>query len=161
MHALEGGLAEWFEQKRRGRNCRVTFYKREQGIWFIVEHGEPAIREGCVCHNKHSSVFYRPEKHDLVIYQPGTGELRVDAQTRATTQSYRKLFGRHLFGNDNHFSGITKFTLEPLKDGEKSLVSSDVEGIDYVRLTEVQCQLGGAFGGCETLSGAYTMRLRS
>lgn len=151
VRALEGDLAGWFERRNRGNDCRVTFYRRESGIWFVVGHGEPTKRQGCVCKRQHGNMFYRPERHDLVVYQPSTGELRVHAGTRATTQAYRKLFGRHFFGNDRHFSGTEKYTLDPLKTvGEKSLVCSDVEGMEAVRLHEVSYLLSGAYGECES-----------
>lgn len=149
--ALESDLAEWFEKKRRGHDCRVAYYKREEGVWFVVGHGAPARREGCTCAHGHDSVFYQPERHDLVIYQPGTGELQVHAGTPGETETYRRLFGRHLFGDDCHFPGTAKYTLEPLKkDGEASLVCSDVEGLDAVRLREIRYLWDSSCDDCET-----------
>jgi hypothetical protein len=151
IRALESDLEEWFETKRRGRNCRVDHYRRDEGIWFVVGHGEPARREGCTCGHKHGQVFYRAERLDLVVYQPSTGELQVHARTRAETETYRKLFGRHLFGDDHHFPGTAKYTLEPLRiDGERSLVCSDVDGLDAIRLSEIQYLWGGSYNDCET-----------
>lgn len=150
VYALESDLAEWFDKRKRGRNCRVACYNREHGIWFVVGHGELAKREGCACSHRHGSVFYRPERHDLVIYQPGTGELQVHAGTRCETEAYRMLFGRHLFGDDHHFPGTAKYTLEPLRtDGEASLVCSDVDGLDSIRLREIQYLWGGMHSDCQ------------
>ena len=149
--AWQSDLAEWFEKKKRGRYCLVQFYARDDGMRFVVGHGDPARREGCVCGHRHGREFYRPERHDLVIYRPRTGELQVHAGTQAETRTYSKLFGRHLFGNDTHFPSALKYTLDPLRtDGEKALVCSDVDGLDGVRLTRVRYQLSGRHGECET-----------
>lgn len=152
IHALESDLAEWFGKRKRGPHCVVQCYLRDDCIRFIVGHGGAARRESCVCGGRHSKVLYRPERHDLVLYRPSTGELQVHAGTEAETKAYGKFFGRHLFASDRHFSRALKYTLEPLKaDGEKALVCSDVDGVDSIRLTSIQYELGGPRGAAESL----------
>lgn len=52
---------------------------------------------------------------------------------------YRELFGELLFDATAHFPNTGKYTLAPLQDvGADALVCTDVEGIDYITLKEVQ-----------------------
>ena len=73
------------------------------------------------------------------------GEIRMNAETKGEKELYRKKFGLHLFGNEEFFSERSRFDLEPLRQiGEEALLCDDVEGIEYVRLKEVQFFWGGA-----------------
>lgn len=151
IQALESDLAEWFDKRMRGPYSMIQFYALDDSMRFVIGHGHPAKRHGCVCRHRHGVEFYHPQHHDLVIYRPSTGELQVHATTSAETRTYSKLFGRHLFGNDDHFSASRKYTLDPLKgDGQKAVVCSDVPGMESVRVTEIEYQLGGPHGGSDT-----------
>lgn len=148
---LEQDLDAWFESKKRGRGTRVFFFQRPDGIWFMVQHGELYKREGSLDAGKPGSVFYRPAKHDVAVYVPALGEIRVHAGSKREMEVYRKKLGLHIFGNENFFPGASKYTLEPLKkDGKDSLVCSDVDGLDWVRLKEIRYNWGGPHGEMET-----------
>jgi hypothetical protein len=139
LAALEADLDDWFEAKKRGRNSRVFAYPRGNAVWFLVRHGQPFKREGSLKGGESTSVYYRPEKHDVVIYNQVLGELRVNAASKGEKELYQAKFGLHLFGSEDHFPGSAKYTLDPLRrDGEASLVCSDLEGMEWVRLTEVR-----------------------
>src|SRR5260370_35397150 len=59
--------------------------------------------------------------------------------------------GKHLFGHENRFIFAEKYTLDPLrKDGAAALNCRDVEGIDSVRLREIEYAWDGAFDHVET-----------
>ena len=142
--ALEFDLDNWFEKKKRGRGSRVFVYPKGDSIWFLVRHGDPFRREGSLDGDQMSSVFYRPEKHDVLVYESAVGELRMNACNKGEKEIYRKEFGRHVFGNEDFFPGTGKYTLEPLRrDGAVSVVCTDVDGMDWVRLKEVQFLWGG------------------
>ena len=143
--ALELDLDNWFEKKKRGRDSRVFVYPKGDSIWFLVRHGDPFRREGSLDGDQMSSVFYRPEKHDVLVYESAVGELRMNACNKGEKETYRVEFGRHVFGNEDFFPGTGKYTLEPLRrDGAVSIVCTDVDGMDWVRLREVQFLMGGA-----------------
>ena len=145
LTALEHDLDEWFENKKRARGSRVFVYPKGDSIWFLVRHGDPFRREGSLDGGQTSSVFYRPEKHDVLVYEPAIGELRMNACNNGEKETYRRKFGRYLFGDEDFFPGTGKYTLEPLRrDGAASVVCTDVDGIDWVRLKEVQFLWGGA-----------------
>lgn len=144
LAALEADLDNWFERKKRGRGSKVFIYPKEKEIWFLVRHGEPYKRESSIEDGESSSVFYRPEKHDVLVYTPSLGELRMNAASKGEKELYRKQFGLHLFGNEDFFPETGKYTLDPLrKDGPASLVCTDVEGMEWVKLTEVHFFWGG------------------
>ena len=142
---LESDLDNWFEKKKRGRGSRVFVYPKGDSIWFLVRHGDPFRREGSLDGAQMSSVFYRPEKHDVLVYESAVGELRMNACNKGEKETYRREFGRYLFGDEDFFPGTGKYTLEPLRTaGTASIVCTDVDGMDWVRLKEVQFLRGGA-----------------
>ena len=152
IRALEGDLDEWFRRTKRGRGCRVYVYPRQDGMWFLVWHGAPLKREGCIEHGEPSCICYRPERYDVLIYQPATGELQIDADAIEEREIYRKYFGRHFFGEDHHFPGTAIYTLEPLRtDGERALVCSDVVGMELVTLCRIGFIIGTPFRSVETI----------
>jgi hypothetical protein len=149
--ALERELDDWFEEHKRGRGTRVFAYPREDSCWFLVRHGDPFKREGSLDEGKPSSVYYRPEKFDVLVYDPKTGEIRMNARSKGEKDLYRRAFGLHIFGSADFFPGTSKYTLEPLRtDGSASLVCTDVDGMDWVRLIEVRYAWGGKHNETET-----------
>ena len=144
LDALANDLDGWFEGKKRGRGAKVFMCERADGIWFLVRHGEPFKREESLEGIDASSVCYRPLKYDVLVYAPQIRELRINARSKGEKQLYREKFGKHLFGHEDIFPGTEKYTLKPLRDmGEDSLSLADIEGIDWIRLLEVQFFFGG------------------
>jgi len=145
LKEMESELDDWFEKKKRGRDSRVFLFPKHDEIWFLVRHGEPYKREGSLSSGKSSSVFYRPEKHDIVVYDKVLKELRINAGSKGEKDLYRRKFGLYLFGDENHFPGIGKYTLSPLRaDGDASVVCSDIEGMEWVKLKEIHYLWGGS-----------------
>jgi hypothetical protein len=92
-------------------------------------------------------VFYRPQKHDVVVYDAAAGELRLNCCGRRELEEFRQAFGTHLFGDDEFFPGTGKFTLAPLVVvGRACLVCVDVEGVESVMLREVEVRYPGKPG---------------
>lgn len=152
---LERELDDWFEEKRRGRGCRVFAYPDVHEVRFLVRHGEPFKREESLAGADVSSVCYRPLKYDVVVYDRQLGELRINARLVGEKKLYRLLFGKHLFGDENCFPGTAKYTLEPLREyGADSLACGDIEGIESIILTEVDFAWGGAQGEVEIRKAA-------
>lgn len=144
--ALEKDLGQWFLKHKKGDQVRVFAYPKPDGVWFLVRHGEAFRREGAQKEGRSESIFYRPEKHDVVVYNPVIGELRINAATKGEKDLYRQKFGKHFFSGEDHFPATNqKYTLDPLRtDGEASLVCVDVEGIEWIRLVEIVYFWGGA-----------------
>jgi hypothetical protein len=150
--AFEGDLGERLDLMKRGRTCKLFLFARPDGVWFLVRRGDPYKREGAIDKAQTTSVYYRPEKYDVLKYDEALGELSINAEgNKKLAEHYRELVGMLLFEDKKHFPDTAKFTLDPLQQvGADSLICSDVEGIDSVTLKEVQAYYGGAFGESTT-----------
>ena len=138
LRAIERSLDEWLVRKHRGRTARVTMFTEPDSVWFLVRHGEPFARESAIRKGESTSVAFRPAKFDVLVYNPATGEIRINATGKVLKQVYREVFGLRLFGDGNFFNGQRRFTLEPLRrDGKNSLICSDIDGLEWVKLKEV------------------------
>ncbi len=164
LKSMESALMEWFSQKQCGKTVTILSFERDDGLWFLVRRGEPIKRQGAVLDGKSSSVVYRPEKHDVMVYTPALAELRISHVAKKERELYLRVFGKHLFENDQFFSERGKYTLDPLRrDGEDALVCSDIEGLDEIVLQEVRIKWGGQHKEFETrraedLFAAYKAR---
>lgn len=148
---LEADLDRYFESKKRGGHSRVIRKDAANEIRFLVQHGQTCKREPSRKGGRSTCTFFRPEKTDVVLLDLAHKELRVNASSAPDLRQYRTLFGRHLFGNDGCFVLAEKYTLEPLQTlGEAALACCDIEGIDSVKLKEVEYAWGGAFEHTET-----------
>ena len=152
IQALENALDDWFAMKRRGRCSRVFVFVKPDNVWFLVRHGEPFTRESAIQEGKSTCVFFRPERHDVLVYNPIHGEMRIHARSKGEKELYRKQFGAHLFGDPNYFDASGRFSFEQLqKHGADALVCSDIEGMEWVRLKKVRFFRGGEFVENEVL----------
>jgi len=119
-------------------------YVKPDFVWFLVRHGEPFTHESIIKDGEFSSVYYRSEKYDVLVYNPETGEIRINV-SKGEKKLYRTKFGQHFFGDSEFFNGKSKFTLEPLREvGEDSLLCDDIDGMEWVRLKEFQTFRGGS-----------------
>lgn len=142
LSALEDELNDWYEKHKRGRSARVFWRQKDTEFWFYIRHAEPIKREGCVGmkDNQSGSMIYRPEKHDLLIYDADAGEIRLHADCTKEPELFRKAFGTHLFGDPDFFPpGLEKYTLDPLKTKARAALAFDgIDGIHSITLKEVE-----------------------
>jgi hypothetical protein len=112
----------------------------------MVRHGERMKREAS--HGDDGSAgtaFYRPQKHDVLVYDQRTDEIGVHAATLGEKRLYLKTLGMHLFGSETYFPSALRFNLAPLvHDGADALLCKDVPGIEAIRLVEYRLFWGGA-----------------
>ena len=151
VRAFEDTMGVRLDLMKRGRTCKLFIFPRADGVWFLVRRGDPYKREGAIEKAKTTSVYYRPEKYDVLKYDQGLGELSVNAEgNKKLVALYRELFGELLFGDPKRFPNTAKYTLAPLQDdGADALICSDVQGIDTITLKEVQILWGGPEGEIE------------
>ena len=144
LAAMEATMDAWFESKKRGRGCKVFVYPRADECWFMVRHGETCRREGSLDQGQPGSVFYRPQKHDILVYDIEAGEIRIHAGSKNERELYLRSFGLHIFGNANFFPPGGTFTLKPLiRNGRASLSTEGVEEtIEWVCLKELEFIIG-------------------
>ncbi len=69
----------------------------------------------------------------------------MNACGKGEKDTLRRQLGHHLFSDENFFPSTAKYTLKPLQtNGEASIVCTDVDGMEWVRLKEIQFYWGGA-----------------
>jgi hypothetical protein len=146
IQVLEAYLDHVFVAKGRGPGVRVLPWRRESGALFMVRHADPRRREGAIEGTEETSVLYRPLRFDVVGYDAIAGTLRVYAKTDWERSLYRNGFGLALFDALDHFPGTVRYTLEPLRSGERGcLACADASPIKHVNLVEVRLQWGGIY----------------
>ncbi len=148
--ALENTLDNWFQRHLKGRFSKIICVPKHDYIWFMVRHGKRYSREAVIDDGNSTSFHFRPEKHDVVVYNPANGELRINADSKGEIKLYRAAFGAHIFGDGNYFDLCRQFNLNPIRnDGEDSMLSEDIDEIEFVKLREVQISRGGPFKDVE------------
>ncbi|HEY9173053.1 MAG TPA: hypothetical protein VI136_12270 [Verrucomicrobiae bacterium] len=139
---LETRLNSFYEAWKRGCGARV-FPSRQGDHWlFLVRHGAPCRREGAMKDGEPTTVFFRPQRHDVLKYDPARGKLAVNCCADRERRVLLRLFGDCFFGRPDFFPAGANLTLLPLiQHGRGCLVCGDVPGIEHVTLTEVETQV--------------------
>jgi len=139
IEEMEAALDAWFENHKRGANTRVFIYPGEDEVWFLIRHGDAYKRESAVDGYKSKGIFYRPEAFDVACYTPSLGELRVHTKNKGEQDLYRREIGKLVTGESSFFPGVDKYDLGPIiRDGERCVVTRDIDGIDWITLTEIR-----------------------
>jgi len=146
LAGMEASLDAWFESHKRGANTRVFVYPGEDEVWFLMRHGDAYKRESAVEGYQSKGIFYRPEAFDVACYVPSIGELRIHTKNKGEQDLYRRELGKLISGDSSIFPGLDKYDLSPIiYDGEKCLVARDMDGIDWIMLTEIRIEKHRAF----------------
>lgn len=155
---LERDFDEWFVKNKRGGGSKVfTFPRTSEGeLWFLVRHGLAMRREGTLDRGESSSIFFRPEVFDVVVYHREQNALilHITPYVKGILELYRKGFGKLLFKNEDYFAPDGNYTLQPLVD--KSANALDCQGIDGIKsvsLHEIEIYLGTGAGVFYSLRG--------
>lgn len=147
---LESLLDVWFEQHKRGKGCKVLSFdiEDEKKVYFLIRHGMPFKREGKMEDGEAGSVFYRPEFHDVIVYDIEANEIQIYNRSDGKKERamYLSAFGQVFFNDSDYFPNEDKYTLQPLLDvGVNSLSCLDIDGLAEVRLVGVQLLFRGPF----------------
>jgi len=142
---IEAAFDDWFEEHKRGRGCRLFVFRQPPHVWLLVRHGKSMRREASHWDDGTSKTeFYRPQQHDVLIYDEKHDEIGVHAETKGEKSLYLRTLGRVLFGREDYFPVAKKYTLAPLVEhGAAALNCADVDGIEHVKLVEYRQYWGG------------------
>jgi hypothetical protein len=142
--AIEERLNSFYVAWGRGKGARVFARFMPGGKahagdewWFLIRHGGACRREGAMENGEPTSVFYRPQKYDLLKYAAARGEMGVNCCSDRERRALLRAFGLCLFGQSDFFPGTAKYTLRPLLEGRSCLACGDIRGIASAQLTEV------------------------
>ena len=135
---LEERLNSFYVAWKCGKGARVFSYQQERVWWFLVRHGAPCRREGAMEDGKPTSVCYRPQKHDVLKYDGGRGEIAVNCCCDRERRVLLRHFGSALFGRHDFFPGTAKYSLAPLVQGRSCLACANQFGIERINLIEVE-----------------------
>ncbi len=148
LRAMEQEMDRWFTKNKKGTGCRImpVAADDENKVYFLIRHGMPFKREGKMDSGKSTIIFYRPEFHDVLIYDRLNNELAVfnKSQTQKERRMYLSVFSEYLFNEAEYFPGEEKYTLAPLTlIGAEALACLDVPGMVSAKLVEIQVQYRG------------------
>lgn len=145
IKALQADLDEWFAANNRLKDCRVYLFPQGHRVSIVIKYGMPLKREMEMKNGDSESIFYNPQRHDLLIYNCQRDEISVKTDSKKGQQStYLECIGRHLFGDDTYFREKKLFSLEKLREIDSAAYDfATVSGVEDVKLVELQYEWGG------------------
>jgi hypothetical protein len=141
---IAGRLDVWFGEHWRGSGTKVYAFQHGDKVHILIRHGATMRREGSIKKGEHDVAYYRPEVHDVLMYDCTQDVLGVKAGTRGERELYLQTFGDVVFQDPNYFRSGFDLSLQPLRDfGPGALQCEDVPGMTSVVLVEVKRLIGG------------------
>jgi hypothetical protein len=148
MELVRKTVDEWCVENHRGENTVVICkYELDGEWWFLIQHGGTMSRLAeSKGDRKTETLFYRPGKDDVVVYNIERDEIRIHTGSKAEWELYRREFGQRLRGDPEYFSERKNFVLDPLRtDVEKALSVEGLPDIKRITLQELELTFGGEF----------------
>jgi hypothetical protein len=138
LATLEDRLDSYYQAAKRGKGAKVFCSQQGDTFLYVVRHGAPFRRESAMKNGEPTSLFFRPQRHDVLKYDSIHGEMAINCCADQEQRVLLRLFGRYVFGRPDFFPGAAKYTLAPLvHDGRSSLACADIPGMEWVRLIGV------------------------
>jgi len=137
---LTAALDRWFARHQRGQNTtRVELHRMDGELWFLIRHGDTFARAAKVEPHGPEILHFRPQRDDVVVYNPEHDELRINASLKGERDLYREQFGSFLRGDGDYFNSRQAYSLEPLRHlGADALRAEGIPGIQRIRLRELE-----------------------
>lgn len=149
---LSDKLRPFFESKKKGRYVKTKHHAMDGEHWFIIVHGGTIEQTLEVQEEIRPGVLrYRPEADDVLVYNPGSHSVRVNASTLGERREYVKQFGQIFFGSENAFVLGEKYNFKPVALGRSVFDEVEVEGIERVILRELRVLRGWGQGAVVTV----------
>lgn len=134
----------WFVEHKRGDGTKVFVFPHGEKVFVLVRHGATMWREGSIKKGERGVAYYRPEVHDVLVYDTAMDLLGLKAGTKGEKTLYREVLGGMLFGDSNYFAERFELSLDPLRErGPEVLACEDVPGMNSATLVEIRRFLGG------------------
>ena len=148
IELLRKSVDAWCIENHRGENtATITKHEVEGEWWFLIQHGGMMSRLAESKGNqKTETLFYRPGKDDVVVYNVERDEIRIHTESKGERVLYQAEFGQRLRGDTYYFSERKNFVLNPLRDDlDNALSAEGLPDIKSIKLQEVEIWFGGDF----------------
>lgn len=148
LELVRKAVDEWCVENHRGEDTvTITPHNLDGEWWFLIQHGGTMSRLAEAKGNqKTETLFYRPGKDDVVVYNIERDEIRIHTGSKAEWKLYRTEFGQRLRSDPNYFSERKNFVLDPLRaDVDKALSVEGLPDIKRITLQELELIFGGDF----------------
>lgn len=164
LQALEVRLGVHFDARGRSAHCRIAMGRDGERMVFSVAHGalvraDEALDDAVSASSSEAAspvylaernVRYRPQRHDVVIFDGRDGSLRVRASDAPTLHAYRRGFGELLHGDAEWFGNGPVVSLQPLVD-RGATVEMAAPGLREVRVVGLSVRFEVGQTGTVTL----------
>lgn len=138
LERVERLLGPWFARNARTNWCRVRQVDAEDGITFLVYHGDLMNRVTVIADDGTTrSELFRPERLDIVRYRREGGEWLVSGNGSKVRDELRKAFGSVFHCSATALREVCEYSLEPLLRGKAALDCAGSKSIMNVSLSSV------------------------
>lgn len=135
---IEKILGPWFGSNARSNWCRVRHLESEDGITFLIYHGDLVNRVTVLQDDGSTrSELFRPERLDIVRYRHATGEWHVSGKGSTLRSELRNAFSTVFHRSVSALKEVCDYTLEPLKSGRDIFDCRGGGAVVRVRLVSV------------------------
>jgi hypothetical protein len=145
LKAMADRLDIWFKEKKKGEDTtEVLVFPHDRKVHILIRHGTAMARVGSIRKGVRSGEYFRPDVHDVLVYDTTMDLLGLKAGTKGEKDLYRTVFGSMLFGSETYFAKRFSLDLDPLRErGPDLLVVEDLPELAQVKLVEVRRSFGG------------------
>lgn len=140
-------MGSFYAQASKGGVAKVLDVMENNELWLMIRHGGYLERRGDVDEQSGevSTICFRDEEYDVLIYNTRHRELKIRRTTDATMERLKMEFGQIFFGSPYTFVERESFPLCILQQNDFSFFRTvKVPGITDVKFSEVRYMLGGA-----------------
>ena len=135
---FEKDQADVFRAHGRGGFCEIEQHFRNKEYVFVIRHGNPYRRDTEYKNNTTEPLYYWPGVQDLMVYNPSTFTLRMNAQISWHKRSYARNFGQYFFDDPDLFAERNVFTLMPIIERGRQILNGTLYGIEEIAMVELQ-----------------------
>lgn len=140
---LEDAVIAWSKANKKHEAVEVFIYAREEVYFCEVVRGDPMKRVVEIRDGHRSVLDFRPAVSDHIRYEPATGRISIATRSQRLRDTYQKLLGSMLAGDEAFFSDSNVCNLRPLQDHGAELFAQRLPSVILrVQVTELRWQRG-------------------
>ena len=127
VDAMTKRLATFNRDRHRGGGTALWMHDAGDVTAFVVRRGENLKRGEYIEVESSRFQVARPAGYDTILIQKSLGELHVHASLISEHREYCRVFGEHLFGDEDFFPASELFDLGPIHD-----LGEDIESPAFI-----------------------------